>query len=182
MHFSNIILFAAAATAWTVPEGTTNGVYSVSVNHLGEEVHEKIAELKHPDDIKTPVRSAKFRRQGLSGANHISCFNDNLDPQDTDAANKNIDDQCGAGGDLASGKTQNGRDFYGVSGDVVAYVCNLSASPGTCYSSERVDSSSKITDQCGKYQSGEDVVPDRQLTYGYRTKDAKFCTRGTNGK
>jgi hypothetical protein len=65
MLFPKALLFAAAVTAWTIPEDIGDGVYKVSINDQGEAVHKFVANLTiAPYD---GPKSAKFRRQGLGG-------------------------------------------------------------------------------------------------------------------
>ncbi|KAH8694030.1 hypothetical protein BGW36DRAFT_430053 [Talaromyces proteolyticus] len=180
MLFPKALLFAAAVTAWTIPEDIGDGIYTVSTNDQGETVHNFVANLTAVPDAGP--KSAKFRRQGLSGANNIQCFYDNLNHADTDAVNVNIDNQCGSGGVLQGDGSENGRDFYAVQNDVVSYVCNLSGNKNNCYASERQAADRLITADCGWYASGEDNAPDRSIVYGYQPRDSDFCGRGINGK
>jgi hypothetical protein len=116
----------------------------------------------------------------IPGPNNIYCANVNLDPRDTDAANNNIDVQCGNGETLPS--SVNGRDKYAIFGNVVSYVCNYSGGTNNCFASERQDADRRVTADCGLYNAGDDTVPDRNIGYGYQVKWATFCGRGVNGK
>lgn len=182
-----ILSFAAIATAWTVPPNTRDGFYEVWTTVHGEQYHKFLAPLANRTYVPTnssvaptvPQTSAKFRRE-LTGPNSIICWTALLDGKEIDEANKNLDAQCGAGGYTPS--TENGRDKYAIVGNTVAFFCNMLNGGNNCYASERQNATERIVSECGPALAGEDYSPDREVVYGYLSKDALFCLRGTNGK
>lgn len=108
----NLMLIATPILAFTIPEGQPNGVYHVSYVD-GEEIHTFIREndisnSTSAPELSKPTHSAKFRNIKRDG---FSCGGDSLDPGNTDAANAEVDRECGNGNWIGAG-----LDFYSVQG------------------------------------------------------------------
>lgn len=105
------MLLALPILAFTIPEGQANGVYHVSYEN-GKEVHTFVRENDFNNatsaTIAQPANSAKFRHAKRDG---YSCGGDALDHGNTDAANAEVDNECGNGNWIGTG-----LDFYSVQG------------------------------------------------------------------
>lgn len=105
------MLLAAPIMAFTIPEGQANGVYQVSYVD-GQEIHTFVRENDLSNTtasaLTKPANSAKFRHAKRDG---YACGGDLLDQGNTDAANANIDAQCGDGNWIGAG-----LDFYSIQG------------------------------------------------------------------
>jgi hypothetical protein len=174
---SKIIVFLVAIMAvngFTIPDGTSDGVYSVITHENGTEVHTKIDEPSFgPVSPRQPLSmSAKLnRRDSLScGGAH------DLNHADTDAANADIDRQCGPGAFMSPY-----NDFYAIRNGVVAFVCNFGRN-NFCDAGTRGRTSGAITAQCGLYNSGWFEFTGASISYGYDVSWSKFCNKGVNGK
>ena len=182
MLLNSMLLFvvgAAAHSGWTVPKGQPDGIYSVTVDAAGISTHEFVKDLDKTLVARTLGNSAKFNaKRDNTGSNNIGCCGYALDPRDTDWVYNNICDQCGNGAYVNAG-----RDFYGISNNVVGYYCNYLSTTNQCFASEVADAlRNRVTSQCGSYNAGYDYVPDRMDQYGYEARDAAFCAgRGIGG-
>lgn len=184
-----LLVFAAAAVSaattegWKVPANQPNGVYSVHLDEAtGEQVHTFLRPLT-AENTKPAlrVRGQSARSAAISG--DLYCAGDHLNNQDTDAANNALDAQCGNGAPVTP--AENGRDFYSISNDVVAYFCNTSGNWNHCFAGERQDADRQITARCGWYWAGDLTSPSWGQTasvYGYQLKWKNFCGRGVNGR
>lgn len=99
----------------------------------------------------------------------------NLNHDDTDAANADLDRQCG-NGVLIGG----GYNFYAIRGGTVAFVCNFGYfyDHHRCYEDTRVQSSKVITEFCGPYNSGWINYEYGWMSYGYDATASDFCGTG----
>lgn len=176
MLFSAILLLATGAAAWTVPAGQPNGVYSVYTNDAGVSEHTLIKLITETNTAtRLTTRSAKFYpKRDNTGTNSITCSGYSLSNSDTGNAASELEAQCGNGAFVGGN-----RDFYSVVGGTVVYYCNFVGSTNQCFSSEALDSFSRITSECGLNNAGFDTIPDRGDSYGYEGTGAKFCGRGT---
>lgn len=98
MRFSllNLALFAAPIFAFTIPDGQPDGLYGVSYDADGKEIHTLIQEnLEIAPAAGYTSNSAKFLTSKRD--NSYQCGGDALNQGDTDTANANIDQQCGNG-------------------------------------------------------------------------------------
>lgn len=106
-----LMLLAAPILAFTIPEGQAEGVYQVSYDAEGKETHTFVRanDLANTTELSPPtVNSAKFRHAKRDG---YACGGDALDHGNTDAANANIDAQCGNGNWIGTN-----LDFYSIKG------------------------------------------------------------------
>jgi hypothetical protein len=105
MHFTPLLLLAAGALAFNIPQGQPDGVYQVHTAPDGTETHTFLRAL---NDTAVDARSipGKFsvtnKRQIPGVVNDVGCGGYTLPSGDTDAANNALDAQCGGG---ASGKS-----------------------------------------------------------------------------
>ena len=101
MHFTTaiqVLLLASGAAAFTIPEGQANGVYAVSYEEDGTEIHELIGapSTADPASIKgwaSGASHAKDKRQIPGISNSIGCGGYELNHGDTDAAAHALDAQ-----------------------------------------------------------------------------------------
>lgn len=157
-------------SGFTIPADQPDGVYEVSIDSNGEYVHTKVAD---PTDIapeNTVVQRSRITKR--SGLDQIYCFNqDVLNSGDTDAANANLDSQCGPNGHGVGSHLS----VYAKRGGTVAYCCNNRSQGNTCYASTRQQASRLITDKCGRYVPGAAYDSGAHLTYGYQGVNYNFC-------
>lgn len=177
MLLTNVALLAAmlssvqAFAGFSIPDGHPEGVYSVYLHSNGTEVHTKLADPSSAG-ARPPIHSAKFRRD--TPPISIGCGNSALDPRDTDAANDDLDFQCGgfSGNDVGAG-----MNFYSFRGNTVAFYCNF-AGPNRCDSVQRRSFDLAVTGFCGRYQAGWGTIWDWAISYGYDVADSQFCGTG----
>lgn len=201
LTLASLSISLGLSSAFHIPEGTPNGVYSVYTYANGTEEHVRIG-----DAVTAPAaqrRSSRVQKRDnfLSGP---QCYpsEDNgfpsLDPTNTDNANAALQNQCGGSATIGCG-----LDFYSIYGCTVAYACNFSESScpveGSCTSCASYCSSGTsqqangyITNGyegssgCGEYQPGAIQDEESNVAYGYENycsnQGSNFCGRGTNGK
>jgi len=168
MLLASVLLFAVGAASWTIPKDQAEGVYRVHVDGSGVEKH------YNPNDHTLPTRdlvaSAKFadaraanRRQIGGGTNEISCGGYEMNHDNTDGAVHALDAQCGRGADVGGN-----LDFYSIVGCVVCDFCNYNFGSDVCFATERSAFTNAITDRCGSYWAGWDVLNSdfRHKQYG----------------
>lgn len=142
IHILNMLLskivqlaFVLSASCFTIPEGQADGVYSVSVNEDGTEVHTLLGiNTETSSDMST--RSSRIKSRQLPGYfNTVSCGGYYLNVVDTNNANAALDRQyalrrhmiacklilyrCGNGAWVGGG-----LDFYSIAG-VSREFCNV---------------------------------------------------------
>jgi hypothetical protein len=139
MRTKSILLVATAAVTalgFAIPEGQPEGVYSHTVVN-GTDIRVKIAEpYLGPITKRAPrILSMAYCGRAL-----------NLNYEDVDAANADLDRQCGN-----SAWVGGGYNFYAIREGTAAFACNFGH---RCYEDKRVKSSKVITEFCGPYNSG----------------------------
>ncbi|KAK4495863.1 hypothetical protein PRZ48_013131 [Zasmidium cellare] len=185
---ASLSLSLGLASAFHIPEGTPDGVYSVHTYHNGTEIHTRLT---------TPGAGASARqlrkRQGSYFQGAPQCYGGDeggeLDHGNTDTANANLQYQCGGGAEIDPGD-----DFYSIAGNTVAYACNFGGTDDYtfCFSSTSVQANQIITNGngdgnpgCGEYQPGSIEDVNYLVAYGYENygsaKGNNFCGRGTQG-
>lgn len=181
MLFSVSLLFGAlqAINAFTIPAGTPDGVYIVSKSPTsGLDQHELISNITdtnhNPHKLPTiqphPL-TRLFRRDYKT-----ECYSAKaLNAADLDAANADLDRQCGDGKQATF--VPKGRNFYAIRGNTVAYFCNFGGD-NLCDAGTRRARSAMITGLCGAYNSGGVISTHSQHAYGYDAASAKFCGTG----
>lgn len=184
MQFTTTLLAAVLASVaiahpgYTVPEGAPDGVYAVSIDESGNEVHEAVS---GGFSAKFAARSAApASRLEARGSVSVGCnSNMPLNHADTDAANSALDAQCGGYTTVGANK-----DFYSISNNVVAYYCNTQDWTEGCRAVDRQSASQAITAKCGLYNAGWQHTEtdfsgdDPDFYYGYADKSNTFCGRG----
>jgi hypothetical protein len=119
MRFTPLLLLAAGATAFTVPQGQPDGVYEVYTAPDGTETHTFLRGLNDTVEARNDV-PGKFslanKRQVSGVVNDIGCGGYTLPSGDTDAANNALDAQCGGG---ASGKSLPQEHISHISFDLI---------------------------------------------------------------
>lgn len=166
MLLKTFILFAAGITAFRVPEGAIDGVYSAYYSSTGEEVHTPL----NSTNVEYVSAGPLVSKRDNSGPNKVTCGDYRLDYTGTNDAASNLEAQCGDGAFVGKGLS-----FYGIFNGVVAFYCNSRGSANNCYSSEAADAFSRITSACGSFAAGYDYVTDRSDTYGYQRSSDSWC-------
>jgi hypothetical protein len=172
MYSKLLLTFVAALAvhAYTIPTGTSDGVYSVYTHDNGTEVH---AYLAPNSDDTTQAQPSFVRRaaQIKARGEHASCMpgSNELNHGDCDAANNALDGQCGNYANVPPHAS-----FYSVAGSVVAYFCNL-GDWSYCFARERQYTSYEITGACGSYHPGEWIFEEGHKKYGYTYAGGNFC-------
>ncbi|KAJ6443605.1 Indoleamine 2,3-dioxygenase [Purpureocillium lavendulum] len=171
-----LVALAAGAIAAVIPRDATEGVYVVSRDESGNEIHTRIAE---------PITSASEVRSILDG-------NGELYGRDDWLANENTHEYktwCGCGFTMSKGdtdaavaalKAQAGSGFtyphlsiYSIRGNVVAFACKSDGvSKGWTSSSNIGNLVKKVTDNCGKYVPGS--AHQEQSNDGSSTSDIGY--------
>ena len=189
MLLAPLLLLAASAAGFTIPDGQPDGVYSVHIDANGTEIHTL---LSLPDEINNAslprsivVNAKDVRKRQQADDFDVVCAGYDLGPGDTDTANALLDMQCGSGSIVKWGE-----DFYAISGCTVAYFCNFSDTfiIAVCSAYERGQADLAITNACGLYRAGwtdgdEDILADINYSYGYENfcgSGSSFCSRGTS--
>lgn len=178
-----LILYAGmlrAATSFTIPEGTANGVYSVHTDESGIDIHTPLSDLPDPAFVERNAQEELVytsRHSKRENGYWVDCGGTkNMNRGDTDAANADLDRQCGKG--TWVGGRQN---YYAIRGNVVAFFCNFNnALSGSrrCFDWKRGQESAAITKKCGLYNSGwtrTEVTGTDNYSYGYDSAQSHFC-------
>lgn len=174
MQFKSLLHLAATAvtvSGFAIPEGQPEGVYSHTIVN-GTNIHMKIAEPYFGPIAKRAPRILSMQQQPAK----VYCGRAlNLNPEDTDAANADLDRQCGNGGWIGGG-----YNFYAIRGGTVAFVCNFGYfyDHHQCYEEKRAKSSKVITEFCGSYNSGWINYEYGWISYGYDSTASDFCGTG----
>ena len=169
MQFQTQLLLAisaATASAWTVPAGQHDGVYSVSTATDGSTTHTLIS-----NDKKLAARSISRHRMSKRDFKGIDCGVNVLEASDITGAMNKLAAQCGkdaaVGGDL---------DFYSIYGGTVAFFCNLSGDAALCSANAANSDFGSIQSLCHDH-GGWFTHPN--YVYGYEATGSNFCGRGT---
>lgn len=174
MLFQNVLFLALAAStqAFEIPANTPDGVYVVSTDASGNEVHEKLADPS--SGFTVPSQPLSVRKRAMMKRDKTTCGDGReLNHGDCDAANADLDVQCGGpGGVFVPG----GLDWYSKRGNTVAFFCNFGGN-NRCDSNSRGRASAAITAVCGLYKPGWTGPDAGYLTYGYDHVDSRFCGR-----
>ncbi|KAF1842809.1 uncharacterized protein K460DRAFT_287342 [Cucurbitaria berberidis CBS 394.84] len=170
MLLNRILTIAAiglTASGFVIPEGQEEGTYAVEFVD-GVEVHTKLANATVYAPLPKPYASEPqpnrlIRRDySCGGARDLHHGN-------TDAANADLDRQCGGGVNVNPG-----MNYYSIRGDIVAFFCNFSDREAKyCSAGGRQDYSREITKACGWYNSGWFTFPN-QWSIGY-DRGRCFC-------
>ncbi|KAF2161054.1 hypothetical protein M409DRAFT_59336 [Zasmidium cellare ATCC 36951] len=179
-------LSLSLTSAFHIPEGIQDGVYSVHVYPNGTEEHNR---LPNPSPLGSALQLRKRQGEFYGGP---QCYGGDeggeLNHGDTDAANAALQNQCGYGANI-----NYGDDFYSIYGCTVAYACNFydnSNAPAganddytTCFADCSVHANQIITSGCGEYQPGSIQDNLYEVAYGYEnfcsSRGSNFCGRGT---
>ncbi|OBT84082.1 hypothetical protein VE02_07013 [Pseudogymnoascus sp. 03VT05] len=186
MHLlATLSLLAACAPAFTVPKGQPNGVYSVTYNPNGTEIH---TFLSPPVAVNATTASDVPGILSLRSSVKARQYSTALTTSTTNAANAGLDAQC-IGGVLVGA----GKDFYSISSCTVAYFCNFSyhifssgsiitSNPiGTrCYKSDRQKSATIINGQCGGFFTGWNRITSSDGSYDGQYGWEELCGAGSN--
>jgi hypothetical protein len=180
--FKILYLSIAPAFAFTIPERQPDGVYQVSSDVDGHDIHtflrgpatsQELAcfSQRNFEDADLDQKSHLSVRQ----SDHIDCGGYSLEPAGTDSAVAAHKAQCNTG---AVGV---GLDFYSIAGTTVAYFCNFGSAAQDFQVDEITDSYSRITGTCGLCYSGWRTIQNTALwvLIGYEDRNSKFCGRGT---
>ncbi|KAI0401898.1 hypothetical protein F4802DRAFT_600582 [Xylaria palmicola] len=172
MRFASLIpLLISSTKAFTIPEGQPDGVYQVTKDANGTEIHTLLGELEEFES-----GSAHHGRRAVSAseaAGTVICGGYQLPHGDADAAWTSLGNMCGNGAHvLARG------DVYALSNCVVAYFCNQGDHAVYCFSSDKDQGVRDITNSCGSYWSGWEFThpPTGQVQVGYED----VCGAGKN--
>lgn len=120
-----------AVQAFRIPAGTSDGVYTVSIDAEGNENHTLIASpskhipLSPRNPNPLPVANSRLFRRDFK----VECYDaKDLDHADLDAANADLDSQCDAVNEAVPGH----HNFYAIRGGAVAYFCNWNSGSYRC--------------------------------------------------
>jgi hypothetical protein len=166
-----ILLFTVTAIAagFTVPKDQPDGVYSVSYEN-GTDVHTLIAPAVSQAEVAhiTAARDRQIRSQksrlDARQYDDTSCSGYEMkDHGACDAAVEALKNQCNPGA------INTGKDFYSISGDVVAFLCNMGKNAWVCRRNDITDDYAWITKVCGWYISGyrNRGSGDSRISIGY---------------
>ncbi|KAJ2973234.1 hypothetical protein NQ176_g6726 [Zarea fungicola] len=185
MHFVNIaigVTMAAMAQAFTMPEGTTNGVYVVHIDPNGKEVHTKIydstdIQSSQPDHATTVGESGDLERR-YHGEIWCGC-GFNMNPGNCDRAVEMLVAQMGPS------FVDPNKSYYSSWGDVVAFACNRNPNESwLLVGSTYRDEIAAITGACGRYIAGAKQWGDdgKALIQGYArwAPGDNFCGGSTS--
>ncbi|CAK1368285.1 unnamed protein product [Cercospora beticola] len=178
MLFSVSLLLGAlqAINAFTIPAGTPDGVYIVSRSSTtGLDQHELASNsttyIPTTPNVQPHPLTLLLRRDYKT-----ECYSAKaLNAADLDAANADLDRQCGDGKQATF--VPKGRNFYAIRGNTVAHFCNFGGD-NLCDAGTRRGRSAMITGLCGAYNSGGVISTHSQHAYGYDAASAKFCGTG----
>ncbi|UNI23524.1 hypothetical protein JDV02_009343 [Purpureocillium takamizusanense] len=179
---------AALGSAAIVPRNTADGIYAVTLDARGQEVHTRL-----PDDAELPQDlnlSAYDKREETKNTpwksedlNTFCTCGNGADKHDTDAAVQDLQSQLG------QGKKFNYLSVYSKRGDVVAFACKEAKLEFAETSAKDVELiMAEVRSACGAYTPGSanfKVKRDgtnRALTYGFMKladKDVEFCRMAT---
>ncbi|KAF3003624.1 hypothetical protein E8E13_007550 [Curvularia kusanoi] len=169
---------STSAQGFTVPEGTTDGDYSVSYDASGNASFLKLRDVE-PLTKRQEGLIAMPRRHLAARTDRIGCGdrNNELNHSDTDKANDSLDAKCN--GDRGA-YVPAGTDFFAKHGSTVAFFCNWGGGNG-CDAGTRRRTSGQITNQCGWYKAGWVEGVENKISYGYDWATARFCGRDHSG-
>ncbi|RFN51332.1 hypothetical protein FIE12Z_4386 [Fusarium flagelliforme] len=171
MHFARILASLALishTSAFRVPAGTTDGFYKVYLNAQGEEIHERVSDVKdHATsrapaiaEAKVPGETALDKRQNGERyySTHCGCGielnHTNCDDAVQDLKNQMYDILWYLPAETA---------FYSIRDDVVAFSCNITPDSWYAQSAEFVtEILGWVTNECGWYIAGTGSFFTRQ--------------------
>lgn len=76
---------------------------------------------------------------------------------------------------------QGGQDVYAISGNVVAYACNIGKTNAVCMQSKVLDTIDRLNRECTPNTAGEATVVADEVIYGATLACKNFCKRGVTG-
>ncbi|KAJ6442504.1 cupin 2 domain-containing protein [Purpureocillium lavendulum] len=179
---SLLLSFAILGSAAIVPRDATDGVYVVTMDAAGNEIHSRVSdpitarEEGLSLDTETDAREARslLRREKSVDCN---CYHD-LDPKDTNAAVKDLKYQVG------SFKFFSYKSVYSIRGSVIAFACNMHSESYT--SAQLIPQMLEaVTQACGRYVVGAattDETPGKHEAWvGYMENidGVDFCYQRT---
>jgi hypothetical protein len=171
-----VLLIAAPAMAWTVPEDQADGVYSVTEDAAGNIVHIKVGDLPAPGEGAKLARRSRISKRQF-GFTETYCDTAGQLPQaDTDAANGGLASICVGSGVATSAKLGQ----YAKSNDVVAFFCNDNSNTQYCVAAAQAQAEGLITTTCQAYYPGYSYDSGAHVTYGYRWLGTDLCNGATD--
>ncbi|KAI1101759.1 hypothetical protein F4804DRAFT_334967 [Jackrogersella minutella] len=174
---ASLLALAATTSALSVPKG--DGVWSVSVDANGNEVHELIQPLDPTiaEMVKRGDGDALFRRSSFPPGSSATCADasDQVSDSDWQAATANFKRACAA----SSGLLKNKQAILATSGGCTVYMCNYSSKGNPCSGDEFSAASDQIAASCrnsqnGSHQAGWFSMPSWEKTYGWE-KSEQVC-------
>lgn len=171
MKFSIALLAAIAShavTAFKVPEGTADGVYTAHYDANGNEVLERIGDIA---EGANPIGARSLLPpSGLEKRNRAWCgCGIRMTGGDCDNATHGVENILGGGHVVYPIGS-----IFAKSGSVVAFLCNHSRAELYANAGDARGAWSQTTDHCGFYIAGTWQI-DGDLTGGYMTSDQDFC-------
>ncbi|KAF2748172.1 hypothetical protein M011DRAFT_476786 [Sporormia fimetaria CBS 119925] len=185
MHFSKLLALFSLSTAiqaFTIPPGTSDGVYAVKLLDDGTYEHIKLAEpsLGKRDPLAlqiSPQPESSLERRGR-GQLWCGCGN-NMNHGDCDAAVDDLKNQLRGGG--CCGGFLN---YYSIRGSVVAFACNRNGDNVSRGDGDFSWAIGEITNRCGWYVAGSFDAGDwdYQMIMGYMIyhPGLDFCGMSTS--
>lgn len=192
-----LLLTIPAVLGFTIPKDQPDGLYSVSYDDAGVEIHTLIqlyADFVEHRDVDTARRNAtseNLEKRQCGGSADIDrgttvCLGVFLNSRDTDSANGVLDATCGTGFTVKPGSST-----YAKVECTAAYFCNFGDFDDLCYRAEReAVADNKINPTCVPYWAAYlHTYPlgtnRRDFEYGWvdicgNNPGAKFCGHGPN--
>lgn len=162
------------------PVRQRDGVYGVTIDERGHQVHTLISELDLaavPMDATTRDMDVSKRQVAGNGEFWCGCGNP-LVPSNCDAAVSNLERQLPTNGD-----TRIYNNYYAINGPVVAFVCIIGKYAADLTGGEVSAYYGQITAKCGRYISGTfEHAQEGTYFVGYMqyTPGLNFCDDATH--
>ncbi|KAH7385582.1 hypothetical protein DE146DRAFT_667605 [Phaeosphaeria sp. MPI-PUGE-AT-0046c] len=180
MLFTKLTAFfalAASIQAWVIPEGAANGVYAVTRDADGKDVHTRIDQA----ESALEERDADYKLERRFYGQIFCGCGFTLNRGNTDSAVAKLKAQLGGG---AGAVIPAHQSFYSITNDVVAFVCSRNDGNGRLPASVLTPELAAITSQCGLYIAGAREIGSRDgaAIVGYqRYKNGdNFCATSTS--
>ncbi|KAF7532700.1 hypothetical protein G7054_g7723 [Neopestalotiopsis clavispora] len=179
MRLHNILFLPVALTAaFNVPRGQPDGVYAVSYNSSGHEVHTMIDVSVASEDLGRFDNGSSHIRQRNGGSvltarsTESHCPDGTLEPHNTGRAISHLKQMCGVWRHPDSNPS-----FYAKSGTTIAYFCNFGQHTKLCTLDLLLDMLAKVLNDCGPSKPGWWTVkdPHEHFSVGYEGYHTRFC-------
>ncbi|KAL5894895.1 hypothetical protein ACKVWC_000112 [Pyricularia oryzae] len=179
---------ASRDRGFTIPDGTPDGMYRVTIDDDGVAHHTRVEEggsggkisanaVALPVGVAPTTAAPSDPSLLLSGRQddwRVTCADYDLDRGDADTVVRTLKWGCGSGTDLRAGD-----DFYSKYGSVVAYFCNTSRSTTYVCTEDLIGrqiQSGGVSADCGAYRAGwSNWRSDVSIGYERANSNLYFC-------